>query len=77
LDTANTFSAVGVVGSNLEVTIVTPGGAPGVLNEEVVNIVLNAVADSKDGVVNSGSTFDGTGKDTSLVGTEVMGLGIK
>jgi len=76
LDTAHTHAAVAGIGSDLAVAGVTPGGAPGVPDEEVVDTVLLTVADSHDSVVNGGSAEEGVGQNTRLVGLEVVGLGI-
>jgi hypothetical protein len=48
-DTANTVS------TNLDVSFVTPGWAPRVLDEEVILTVLGTIADSKDTVVKLGT----------------------
>ena len=57
LDTADT-GAITVVG-NLDVSVVTPGGVPGVLDEVVVLAVLGSVSDSKDTMVKLGSASFG------------------
>ena len=66
LDTANT---IGVIHAELDVTLVTPGGVPGVLDEPVVLSILGTIADSEDGVIEGGSAFGG-GEDTGRVGLE-------
>ena len=48
LDTADT---VAVNDSELDVSLVSPGGVPGVLDEPVVLAGLGAPSDGKDGVI--------------------------
>ena len=60
LDTADT---IGVIHAELDVTLVPPGGVPGVLDEPVVDTILSTVTDDKDGVVEVGSALGG-GEDT-------------
>ena len=48
-DTAN------VVGTDLDVTLVSPAWAPGVLDEEVLLSTLSTVSDGKDTVVELGT----------------------
>lgn len=68
LDTADTW-AITVVG-NLEVSLVTPGGGPGVLDEVVVlSRGISSVSDGEDTVVELGSALGGV-EDTGLVGLE-------
>ena len=66
LDTADT---IGVIHAELDVTLVTPGGVPGVLDEPVVLSILGTIADSEDGVIEVGSASRG-GEDTGRVGLE-------
>ena len=69
LDTAST----GIVASNseLDVTLITPGGVPGVLDEPVVEAGggIVTVADGEDGVVEGGTAFSAV-EDTGAVGLE-------
>jgi hypothetical protein len=51
-----------VVLSNLDISIVSPRGRPGVLDEEIVNTVLSTITDSEDTVVKIGSAI--LGEDT-------------
>ena len=62
-------SAVTVVG-HLDVAVVSPGCAPGVLDEEVGLSVVSAVSDSEHTVVELGSTAGGVVEDTALVELE-------
>jgi hypothetical protein len=62
-DTADVFLA------NLDVSLLTPGRAPRVLDEEVVFTVLGTIANSKDTVIKTGSTCLG-GDNTSGVTLE-------
>jgi hypothetical protein len=48
--------------SNLDISIVSPRGRPGVLDEEIVNTVLSTITDSEDTVVKIGSAI--LGEDT-------------
>jgi len=68
LDTADTLT---VLDGELDVTLVTPDGGPGVLDEPVVEagVGIGTVADGEDGVVNLGTAIGGV-KDTRLVGLE-------
>ena len=66
LDTAGTIRAVH---AELDVTLVTPGGVPRVLDEPVVLSILGTIADGEDGVIEVGSALGG-GEDTGLVGLE-------
>merc|ERR1712226_1304801 len=60
----------------LDVTVVTPGGVPGVTDNEVALISIITVTNSKDGVVNLGGAVVGFGDDTALVCLEDLGLGV-
>ena len=40
-----------VVLSDLDISIITPRGRPGVLDEEIVNAILSTITDSEDTVV--------------------------
>jgi len=66
LDTADTFT---VNDSELNVTLVTPGGVPRVLHKPVILSVFGAVADGEDGVIALGAA-SGAGENTRLVGLE-------
>ena len=66
LDTAGTIRAVH---AELDVTLVTPGGVPRVLDEPVVLSILGTIADGEDGVIEVGSALGG-GEDTGMVGLE-------
>ena len=72
LDTADT---VAINDSELDVTLVTPGGVPGVLDEPVVLAGLSAPSDGKDGVVEAG-TARGAVENTTLVGLEDVLVGL-
>jgi len=65
LDTAGTSG--GVLGQ-LDVTLVTPGGGPRVLDEPVVLTVLGTGTNSEDSVVKLGTATGG--ENTRLVGLE-------
>jgi len=54
--------------SNLDISIVSPRGRPGVLDEEIVNTVLSTITDSEDTVVKIGSAI--LGEDTWSIGLE-------
>ena len=64
-----------VGGSDLDVAGLTPGGAPGVLDEEVLLTVLSAIADSEDTVVKLGSA-GGTSDNTTGVALEGHSVGL-
>jgi len=51
-----------VVLSDLDITLVTPRGTPGVLDKEVVNAVLSTITDSEDTVVKLSTAI--LGEDT-------------
>jgi hypothetical protein len=53
--------------AELDVTLVTPDGVPGVADDEVALVTLITVANSEDGVVNLGGAAVGLGDDTGLV----------
>ena len=72
LDAADTLA---VDDGHLDVSLVTPDGVPGVLDEPVFLAALGAVADSEDGVVEVGSASSG-GHDTGLVGLEDVRVGL-
>lgn len=59
----------------LDVALVTPSGAPGVLDEPVLLTILGAVTNSEDGVIAVSSTLAG-GQDTGLVGLECHLVGL-
>jgi len=73
LDTADTGTVTG--GADLDVSIETPGGVPGVLDEVVVLTVLGTVSNSEDGVI-EGGTASGGGHNTGGVELvdELVGL---
>merc|ERR1711976_162743 len=62
------LSDTALVEGHLDVAIVTPAGAPGVLDEDVVNSVFSAVADSEDTVVESAAAAGSD--DTTVVELE-------
>ena len=64
-----------VSGTDLDVAVLTPGGAPGVLDEEVLLTVLSAIADSEDTVVELGSA-GGTSDNTTGVALEGHSVGL-
>jgi len=59
-----------------DVTIVTPGGVPGVTDDKVALISIITVTNSEDGVVNLGGAAVVGSDDTALVGLEDLGLGV-
>ena len=63
LDTADTRT---IDDSELDVALVAPAGAPGVLDQVVVLAVVRAVSDSKDTVVNISAAIPVV-VDTTLV----------
>ena len=63
LDTADTLS---IDGSDLDVTLVSPGSGPGVTDDVVLFTSLGSISDSSDGVVKVGSAGGGV-EDTALV----------
>jgi len=66
VDTANTRAGSA---ADLNVTGITPGGAPRVLDEEVRSTVLSAIADSEDSVI-EGGTAGGSSDNTRGVELE-------
>lgn len=66
LDTADTSA---LLGSDLDVTFVTPGSAPGVSDDVVVLAGLGSVSDGSDGVVEVGAAGGGV-EDTRVVKLE-------
>ena len=52
------------------VAVLTPTGAPAVLNEPVVNAALTTIANHGDGVVKPGAVGIATGKDSPAVSAE-------
>ena len=66
LDTADTSS---IDGGDLDVSLVSPGWAPGVSNDVVVLSSLGSVSDGSDGVVEVGSAGWGV-EDTAVVHLE-------
>jgi hypothetical protein len=64
-----------VVLTDLDVTLLSPGWAPRVLDEEVVLTVLSTIADSKDTMIERG-TASVSGDDTSLVTLEGNLIGL-
>jgi len=72
LDTAGTGVSGGVVGSHSEVTLLTPGSTPRVLDDPVVLAVLRAVANSEDTVIKRGSAAEETATlhDTTVIKLE-------
>jgi len=63
VDTANAGAGLN---ADLDVSMVAPGGGPRVADKEVLNTVLNAPADSGDGVIELGSA-SGAGENSRLV----------
>jgi len=54
--------------ADLDIAVVTPAGAPGVLNEPVSTVSgVSAIADSKDGVVDGGSASGGGNNTTGVL----------
>ena len=72
LDTADTVT---LDHAELDVSLVSPGGSPRVLDEPVVATVLGTVADGEDGVIEVGSASDVV-HDTSLVELEAGHVGL-
>ena len=60
-DTSSTFDA------ELDVSVVSPTWAPGILDEEVLSAVFSAVADSKHTVVKAGSAGRSSENTTSVL----------
>jgi len=73
LDTADTDTWDG---GDLDVSLVTPGGTPGVSNEVVVLAGLGSVTNGGDGVVELGSARSGV-EDTSGVHLEHGSVGLE
>ena len=67
LDTASTLA---VDDLELDVTLITPGRAPRVLNLVVRSAILNAVTDCEDTVIKLGAAASGSLEDTALVALE-------
>ena len=57
-----------IVLSDFDISIVSPRGRPGVLDEEVVNSILSTITNSKDTVVKLSTAI--LGEDTRGVGLE-------
>ena len=72
LDTADTGTGLN---TDLDVTGISPGGAPRVLNEVVRGTVFDTVSDGEDTVIEL-SSASGSGKDTSLVSLESNFVGL-
>ena len=72
MDTADTLSSDG---SDLDVSLVSPGSSPGVSNEVVLLAVLGSVTNSGDGVVELGSAEAGV-QNTGLVLLEDGSVGL-
>jgi len=72
LDTADTFS---IDHGDLDVTLVTPGFAPGVLHEPVVLAVVSSITNAENTVVKLGSALGGV-KDATLVELEDSLVGL-
>ena len=66
LDTADSLSGFN---SDLDVSLISPGGTPRVLDEVVGSVVLNSISDGEDTVIEVSSTSAST-EDTSLVDLE-------
>jgi hypothetical protein len=58
-----------VVLADLNESLITPGGSPRVLDEEVVLAILSTIANGKDTMVKSGTT-SGASNDTTSVALE-------
>ncbi len=67
LDTADSSTVTDV--GNLHVSLVSPGGSPGVSEDVVVLTVLGSVSNEGDGVIEGGSARGGV-EDTGLVELE-------
>lgn len=72
LDTADTLT---INGSDLDVSLVSPGWAPGVSDDPVVLSSLRSVSNGSDGVVKRGSAFAGV-EDTRGVHLENSLVGL-
>ena len=72
LDTADTLSSDG---SDLDVSLVSPGSSPGVSNKVVLLAVLGSITNSGDGVVELGSAEAGV-QNTGLVLLEDGSVGL-
>ena len=53
--TADTFALLGHVSHNSDVALLTPGGAPRVLDEPVVSLALSSLTNKEDTVIEAGS----------------------
>jgi len=53
--TADTFALLGHVSGNSDVALLTPGGAPRVLDEPVVSLTLSSLTNEEDTVIEAGS----------------------
>lgn len=73
LNSADSIS-ITIVG-NLDVTIVSPGDVPGVLDQVVVLAVFRAIANGEDTVVEVGATLLGL-DDSTGVEAEGQGAGL-
>jgi len=71
LDTADTTA---ILDTDSDVTINTPGGGPGVLNEVVFLTVQSTVTNGKDGVIEEVTTT--LSKDTTSEGLESVLVGL-
>ena len=71
LDTADTLA---IDGSDLDVTLITPGGAPRIPDNIVVLAILGTISNSDDGVVKLSTTVLGV-ENTALVGLEHQLIG--
>ena len=60
--------------SDLDVSSISPGGTPGVLDEEVLLSALSSVSDGEDTVVESGAAS--AGDDTGVVSLEDVLVGL-
>ena len=72
MDTADSLT---LNGSDLDVSLISPGGSPGVSHEVVLLAVLGSVTNSGDGVVELGSASGGV-EDTGLVLLEDGSIGL-
>jgi len=73
LDTADTVT---FGDGESDVSLVSPGGVPGVLDSPVLGSVLGAPSDNKDGVVEVGTALGSVVEDTGRVVLEVQSVGL-
>lgn len=73
LTTAHTLTTVDL---ESDITLLTPGGTPRVLDEPEIDTVLSTPTGNHNGVVETSSTLLGIVKNTRRVGAEIVGASI-